>query len=86
MKKKFLLPLVLVSAVALLSGCATQKTRTGRSTNVLFGLVTVDKGNFQPSPINTTLELNTNQVVGNSGKVSGTQVKLAWGAVTINDY
>ncbi|AKC83568.1 hypothetical protein IMCC26134_13710 [Verrucomicrobia bacterium IMCC26134] len=86
MKKKLLLPLVLVSAVAILSGCATQKTRTGRSTNVLFGLVTVDKGGFQPAPINTALELNTNQVSGNAGKVSGTQVKIAWGAFTINDY
>lgn len=86
MKKTILLPLALVSAVAVLSGCATQKTRTGHHTNVLFGFVTVDKGGFQPAPINTVSELNTNEIFGNAGKVSGTQVKVAWGAITVNDY
>ncbi len=86
MKKSILLPLVLVSAAAILSGCATQKTRTGRNTNLLFGLVTVDKGGYQPAPINSALVLNSNDVVGNAGKVSGTQVKLGWGVLTVNDY
>ncbi len=86
MKKTTLLPLVLVSAAAILSGCATQKTRTGSTTNVLFGLVTVDKGGFQPAPIAVVSDFNSNQYLGNSGKVSGTQVKLAWGVFSLNDY
>jgi hypothetical protein len=86
MKKTILLPLVLVSAAAILSGCATQKTRTGRTTNVLFGLVTVDKGGYQPTPIVVASDFNSNEYFGNAGKVSGTQVKLAWGAFSLNDY
>jgi len=86
MKKKTLLPLALVALVASLSGCATQKTRTGSHTNVLFGLVTVERGAYQSFPITTPVEVNSNELVGNAGKVSGTQTKLAWGAVTINDY
>jgi hypothetical protein len=86
MKKTILLPLALVSVAAILSGCATQKTRTGSTTNVLFGLVTVDKGGYQPAPIVVVSDFNSNQYLGNSGKVSGTQVKLAWGVFSLNDY
>lgn len=86
MKKSLLLPLALVTVVAVLSGCATQKTRTGRNTNLLFGAITIEKGAYQPTPVGTASEANFNEILGNAGKVSGTQVKLGWGAVTINDY
>jgi hypothetical protein len=86
MKKTIFLPFVLIATAAILSGCATQKTSAGRHTNLLFGLVTVDKGGYQPAPAVTASELNTNEIIGNAGRLSGTQVKLAWGAITVNDY
>jgi predicted small secreted protein len=86
MKKTFILPLTLVVAVAILSGCATQKTRTGKKTSVLGGFVTVEKNEFQPVPITSAFVINTNETFGNAGKVSGTQVKIAWGSITLNDY
>jgi hypothetical protein len=85
MNKKVLLPLALISAVAVLSGCAHQKTRTGTRTNVLGGLVKIDKGDYQPAA-HTSLPLNTNELAGNSGKVSGTQVQVLWGLFSANDY
>lgn len=85
MKSKTLLPLALVLAAAAFSGCAHQTTQTGSKTNVLFGLVEVERGAYASAPINT-LEFNTNDTIGNSGKVSGTQTKVLWGLFTNNDY
>jgi hypothetical protein len=85
MNKKALLPLSLLVVAAVLSGCAHQKTRAGSRTNVLGGLVEVERGAYQPSPI-TSVDINSNQLVGNAGEVSGTQVKLFWGLITNNDY
>lgn len=85
MNKKALLPLALVALAAVFTGCAHQKTRTGSKTNVLFGLVEVERGAYQPAPINS-FDVNTNALVGNSGKVSGTQTKIGWGLITANDY
>jgi hypothetical protein len=85
MNKKALLPLTLIVAAAVLSGCAHQKTRTGSRTNVLGGLVKIDKGDYQPAAY-TSFPLNTNESFGNSGKVSGTQVKVLWGLFSANDY
>lgn len=85
MNKKALLPLALLSAVAVLSGCAHQKTRSGSRTNVLGGLVQVEKGAYQPAPY-TSIDGNINELVGDAGKPSGTQVKLAWGLFSANDY
>ena len=82
--KKALLPLTVLVAVAVLSGCAHQKTRSGSRTNVLGGLVEVERGAYQPAPI-ASVDVNTNELVGNAGKPSGTQVKLLWGAITAND-
>lgn len=85
MNKKALLPLALIAAAAVFTGCAHQKTRTGSHTNILGGLVEIDKGSYQPAPV-TSVDLNTNEIVGNAGKPSGTQVKLAWGLFSTNDY
>ncbi len=85
MNKKVLLPLALVSIAALASGCATQKTRSGSTTNILGGLVTIERGAYQPAPA-ATLEINTNQVYGDAGKPSDTQVRIGWGAITATDY
>ncbi len=83
--KKALLPLTVLVAVAVLSGCAHQKTRSGSRTNVLGGLVEIERGAYQPAPI-ASVDVNTNEMVGNAGKPSGTQVKILWGALTANDY
>ncbi len=85
MNKKVLLPLSVIVAAALFTGCAHQKTRTGSRTNVLGGLVEVERGAYQPAPA-TSIDLNSNELVGNSGKPSGTQVKVLWGLITNNDY
>ncbi len=85
MNKKALLPLALVLVAASFPGCAHQTTRTGSKTNVLGGLVTVERGAYQPASA-TSVEVNTNDLVGNSGKVSGTQVNVAWGLITTTDY
>jgi hypothetical protein len=85
MKSKILLPLALVLVSAALTGCAHQKTQTGSKTNILFGLVEVERGAYASTPVNT-LDFNTNETIGNSAKVSGTQTKIAWGLITNNDY
>lgn len=85
MKSKTLLPLALVLAAAAVSGCAHQKTQTGSKTNVLFGLVEVERGAYASAPVNT-IDVNSNESFGNAGKVSGTQTKLFWGVITNNDY
>lgn len=85
MNKKALLPLALLTAAAILSGCAHQTTRAGSRTNVLGGLVAVEKGAYQPAA-HTSFDVDTNELVGDAGKPSGTQVKLFWGLITANDY
>ena len=85
MKSKTLLPLALVLAAAALTGCAHQKTQTGSKTNLLFGLVSFERGAYASAPINT-VDVNSNALQGNSAKVSGTQTKVAWGLITNNDY
>lgn len=85
MKQKILLPLALVIVAAAFTGCAHQKTRTGSKTKVLFGLVEVERGAYAPAPV-TSIDVNSNNNIGNAGKVSGTQTKIAWGLITNNDY
>lgn len=85
MNKKALLPLALIAAAAILTGCAHQKTRTGSRTNILGGLVEVEKGAYQPAP-HASIDGNSNELVGDAGKPSGTQVKILWGTFTTNDY
>ncbi len=85
MNKSVLLPLALVSIVAFASGCATQKTRTGSTTSVLGGFVTIERGAYQPAEA-ATAEINTNAIAGDKGKVSGKQVRIAWGAITATEY
>lgn len=85
MKQKTLLPLAIALVAVAFTGCAHQKTQTGSKTNILFGLVEVERGAYAPSPVNT-IDFNTNSTIGNSGKVSGTQTKIAWGLITNNDY
>lgn len=85
MNKKVLLPLSLIVLAASFTGCAHQTTRTGSHSNYLFGAVQVERGAFQPAPVNT-IDVNVNELVGDAGKVSGTQTKIAWGLITLNDY
>ncbi|MEN9840389.1 MAG: hypothetical protein RL376_189 [Verrucomicrobiota bacterium] len=85
MKTKVLLPLALIFVAATFTGCAHQTTRTGSKTNILFGLVEVERGAYQPAPVNS-LDGSTNDLFGNSAKPSGTQTKIAWGLFTNNDY
>jgi hypothetical protein len=83
MKSKLLSSLAICSLVAVLStGCTTQKTRTGRNTNVLGGLVTCNTGDYAPiSPLGA----DANVAIGRVNP-SGTQVSLLWGAVNLHDY
>jgi hypothetical protein len=83
--KKAIFPLAVLFAASVFSGCAHQNTRTGSRTNVLGGLVQVERGAYQPAAA-ATIDVNTNELIGNMGKPSGTQVKLLWGAITANDY
>ena len=85
MNKKALLPLALIVLAAGFTGCAHQTTRTGSKSNYVFGLVEVERGAYQPAAI-STVDTNVNELVGDAGKVSGTQTKLLWGAFTFNDY
>ncbi len=85
MNKKALLPLALLTAVAVLSGCAHQKTRYGSRTNVLGGLVEVEKGAYQPA-LRSSIDADVNELVGDAGKVSGTQVRVLWGLISTTDY
>ena len=85
MNKKAHLPLALITATAVFTGCAHQKTHTGSHTRVLGGLVEVEKGAYQPAP-RTSIDGNVNELVGDVGDPSGTQVKVLWGLFTANDY
>ena len=85
MNKKALLPLALIAMAAVFTGCAHQKTRNGSHTKVLGGLVDIEKGAYQPAP-RTSVDVNVNELVGDAGDVSGTQVKVLWGLISTNDY
>ncbi len=85
MNTKAFLPLALILVAASLTGCAHQTTRTGSKTNILFGLVEIERGAYQPAPVNS-FDTNSNDLIGNAGKPSGTQTKIAWGLITNNDY
>ncbi len=85
MNKKALLPLSLIVAAAALSGCAHQTAGRLSHSSYLFGLVEVTRGAYQPAA-STSVDGNSNELIGDSGNVSGTQVKIGWGALTTNDY
>ena len=78
------LPCLLALAVACAAvGCATQRTKTGRNTNVLGGLARVDSGSYQSAPA-TSLDVDTSDMVGRNNP-SGTKVSLLWGLLTFTD-
>jgi hypothetical protein len=85
MNSKTILALGLCAfAASVFSGCATQKTRTGRNNTFFGGLAEVNTGNYMPSgPI--TIPLDGTQFLGRVNP-SGDQVKLLWGAITYTDY
>lgn len=83
--KKTLLPLLgLSAALFFLSGCATQKTSTGRDTTFLAGVATVNTGSFQP-PAANTVPTRLDRIVGR-GNPSGTEYQFLWGLLTFTDY
>jgi hypothetical protein len=82
MKRSILCFTAVVMACALM-GCATQKTKTGRNTNVLGGLARVNTGSYQAaSP--TTVGVEVGDLVGRNNP-SGTKVSLLWGLITLTD-
>ena len=85
MNKKAILPLALIVLAASVTGCSHQTTRGGSKSNYGFGLVQIERGAFQPANP-TSIDMNVNDLVGDSGVVSGTQTKIAWGLFTFNDY
>jgi hypothetical protein len=83
--KKTLITLGLCAfAASVFSGCATQKTRTGRNNTFLGGALAVNTGYYQP-PAPTTVDVDGTQLFGRVNP-SGDQVKLLWGLVTYTDY
>jgi hypothetical protein len=84
MKFKLQLALVL-SLLAVSSGCATRNTSSGgKETSVLGGAVTVSTDSFQPTtPV--TVDTDTSKIVGKNGP-SGKKVSLFWGLLTLHDY
>lgn len=81
---KRLIPCLIALVVACaVTGCATQKTKTGRDTNLLGGLARVDSGAYQAaSP--TTVGMDVSDAVGRNNP-SGTKVSLLWGLFTFTD-
>lgn len=81
---KCLAPLIAVLALAcLVTGCATQKTKNGRTTTVLGGLVKVESGSYQAASV-TTIPLDGAKLIGRNNP-SGTQVSVLWGLITYTD-
>ena len=72
----------LAAALVVLSGCATQKTKTGRNVSFLGGLVDVKSGSYQSAPA-TTLEVDGN-MVGRSNP-GGTKTSILWGLFTVTN-
>lgn len=72
-------------AASIFSGCATQKTRTGRSNTFFGGLAEVNTGSYLPVSPLTVIPLDGTQFLGRVNP-SGDQVKLLWGAITYSDY
>jgi hypothetical protein len=86
MNKKALTPLVLIVLAAAFTGCSHQKTSaTGTRSSYLLGAVEIEHGAFRSAPVNG-VDFNTNNSFGDSGKVSGTQTRIGWGALTFTDY
>ena len=85
MNKKALPPLALILVAASLVGCSHQKSQTGSRSSYGMGLVEIERGAYQPAG-SVSVDINTNENFGDSGKVSGVQTKVLWGLFTFNDY
>ena len=72
----------LAAALVVLSGCATQKTKTGRNVSVLGGLIDVKSGSYQ-SASPTTIDVDGNMVGRNNP--GGTKTSLLWGLFTVTN-
>jgi hypothetical protein len=85
MKSKTLLTLGLCAvAASVFSGCATQKTRTGRNNTILGGLATINTGSYKPV-VPATIDGDFTKFVGFTNP-SGTETTFLWGAFTLTDY
>jgi len=85
MNLKILLPLGLCAlAVSVFSGCATQKTGSGRNNTFFGGLAEVNTGSYIPAGA-TTIDIDGTKFDGRVNP-SGDEVKLLWGAITYTDY
>ena len=85
MKSKTLLTLGLCAlAASVFSGCATQKTSSGRNNTFLGGLAQVNTGSYMPAPPITD-HIDGTQLFGRVNP-SGDEIKLLWGAITYTDY
>lgn len=84
MKKTLISTLGLAAALLFLSGCATQKTSTGRDTIFLAGIASVNTGSFQP-PAQHSVDTRTDKIVGR-GNPSGNEYQFLWGLFTFTNY
>lgn len=83
---KFRVLLLSVTALSLLSGCATRNTvGGGKETTVLGGAVTVSTGSFE-QPVSTAVGVVDTTKFKPSGQPSGTKTSLLWGLLTFTDY
>lgn len=84
--KKSALPYILllsVAALAFFSGCASSDKYASNDFNML-GIVKVSPDSFEKID-NATFDLHTDEVYARRN-VSGDNVQLLWGLVTIADY
>lgn len=85
MNSKTLLALGLCAfAASVFSGCATQKTRSGRNNSFLGGLVVVNTGSYLP-PGPNNIHVDGTRFDGRVNP-SGDEVSLFWGAFSYTDY
>lgn len=83
---KFSALLLSITALSLLSGCATRNTAGGgKETTVLGGAVTVTTRSFEKPAATAVGEVDTTKFKP-SAQPTGAKTSLLWGLLTFRDY
>ena len=80
---RLVLMLLIVGLAIGFLGCASHPQGTGQTANFL-GLVTVTDSSFEPAN-QTTVSISSKEI-GMDEDLSGRQVELLWGLITLTDY